>query len=56
MTTMVGTQDNFADAIRELIELDFDAIKRTKLRSTELKTKKINYSYKILKKTTKDTS
>jgi len=26
MTTMVGTQNNFVDAIRELVELDFDAI------------------------------
>jgi rubrerythrin len=26
MTTLVGTQTNFADALRELIELDYDAV------------------------------
>lgn len=26
MATLVGTQNNFADAIRALVELDFDAI------------------------------
>ena len=26
MTTLVGTQANFADALRELIELDYDAV------------------------------
>ncbi len=26
MTTLVGIQNNFVDAIKELIELDYDAI------------------------------
>ncbi|AAY62139.1 hypothetical protein RFEPED_1080 [Rickettsia felis str. Pedreira] len=30
MTTLVGTQNNFADAIKELIELDYDAIEAYK--------------------------
>lgn len=30
MTTLVGTQSNFADAIKELVELDYDAIEAYK--------------------------
>ncbi|AFC70705.1 hypothetical protein MC5_01535 [Rickettsia australis str. Cutlack] len=30
MTTLVRTQNNFADAIKELVELDYDAIEAYK--------------------------
>ncbi|KJV81801.1 hypothetical protein RHORCCE3_0998 [Rickettsia hoogstraalii str. RCCE3] len=54
MTTLVGIQNNFADAIKELIELDYDAIEAYKTAINRILMKITRSSWMHLKWTMKD--